>query len=73
MPCVAYRHGIHGLVIDPYNEINHARTRDMNETEYVSVMMSKVKRFAQVGGWVMVQAIWVVLCLDLYQHTLVLP
>ncbi|KAF5840269.1 hypothetical protein DUNSADRAFT_17372 [Dunaliella salina] len=41
------RYGIHGLVIDPYNEINHARPRDMNETEYVSVMMSKVKRFAQ--------------------------
>jgi len=42
------RHGIHGLVIDPYNEINHARPRDMNETEYVSIMMSKVKRFAQM-------------------------
>lgn len=44
------RFGIHGLVIDPYNEINHSRSREMSETEYVSVLMSKVKRFAQVGA-----------------------
>ncbi|GAX74797.1 hypothetical protein CEUSTIGMA_g2244.t1 [Chlamydomonas eustigma] len=44
------RFGIRGLVIDPYNEVDHARPTYMNETEYVSHMLSKVKRFAQVYG-----------------------
>lgn len=41
------RHGIRGLVIDPYNEIEHRRPDNMTETEYVSSMLSRVKRFAQ--------------------------
>lgn len=41
------RYGIKGLVIDPYNELDTRRGRDMSETEYVSCMLSKVKRFAQ--------------------------
>ena len=41
------RFGIRGLVIDPYNEIEHRRPDNMTETEYVSAMLSKVKRFAQ--------------------------
>ncbi|KAG1653584.1 hypothetical protein FOA52_009699 [Chlamydomonas sp. UWO 241] len=44
------RHGIRGLVIDPYNELDHARPPYMQETEYVSHMLSKVKRFAQMYG-----------------------
>jgi hypothetical protein len=40
------RHGINGLVIDPYNEIEHRRPPNMTETEYVSEMLGKVKRFA---------------------------
>jgi twinkle protein len=43
-----YRYGIRGLVIDPYNELDHQRPASMNETEYVSQMLTKVKRFAQV-------------------------
>lgn len=47
-----YRYGIRGLVIDPYNELDHQRPAAMSETEYVSQMLTKVKRFAQVGwGW----------------------
>lgn len=44
-PCCRY--GIKGLVIDPYNELDTRRGRDMSETEYVSCMLSKIKRFAQ--------------------------
>lgn len=41
------RHGIKGLVIDPYNEIEHQRPQGMTETEYVSDMLNRVKRFAR--------------------------
>ncbi|KAL8153856.1 hypothetical protein V2J09_011616 [Rumex salicifolius] len=41
------RHGVRGLVIDPYNELDHQRKPNMTETEYVSQMLTMVKRFAQ--------------------------
>ncbi|KZV29364.1 twinkleprotein, chloroplastic/mitochondrial-like [Dorcoceras hygrometricum] len=41
------RHGVNGLVIDPYNELDHQRPSNQTETEYVSQMLTKVKRFAQ--------------------------
>eukprot|EP00899_Mesostigma_viride_P019603 jgi/Mesvir1/27644/Mv07373-RA.2 len=41
------RYGIRGLVIDPYNELDHKRPPSQTETEYVSRMLSAVKRFAQ--------------------------
>jgi twinkle protein len=44
------RPGIKALVIDPYNEIEHKRTASMSETEYVSQILGKVKRFAQNHG-----------------------
>ena len=44
------RHGIRGLVIDPYNEIEHRRLATMTETEYVSQLLGEVKRFAQHHG-----------------------
>jgi twinkle protein len=43
------RKGIRGLVIDPWNEIEHHRG-DLSETDYVSFSLSKVRRFAQVNG-----------------------
>lgn len=43
----APRYNIRGLVIDPYNELDHTRPFE-SETEYVSQMLSKVKKFAQV-------------------------
>ncbi|MCO5598063.1 hypothetical protein L7F22_052153 [Adiantum nelumboides] len=43
------RFGIRGLVIDPYNELDHQRPSNMTETEYVSRMLSKLKRFAQLN------------------------
>jgi twinkle protein len=44
------RHGINGLIIDPYNEIEHRRSPGQTETEYVSEILSKIKRFAQAHG-----------------------
>jgi twinkle protein len=44
------RCGIRGLVIDPYNEIEHKKADGQNETEYVSQILNKVKRFAQAHG-----------------------
>ncbi|KAM7276644.1 hypothetical protein ACFE04_018510 [Oxalis oulophora] len=41
------RHGVRGLVIDPYNELDHQRRSNQTETEYVSQMLTLVKRFAQ--------------------------
>ena len=44
------RHGIKGLVIDPYNEVEAKRPANQTETEYVSQLLGKVKRFAQSHG-----------------------
>ena len=44
------RYGVRGLVIDPYNEIEHRRPGGMTETEYVSQLLGNVKRFAQAHG-----------------------
>jgi twinkle protein len=44
------RHGVRGLVIDPYNEIEHRRPSNMTETEYVSQLLGKLRRFAQQHG-----------------------
>lgn len=41
------RYGVRGLVIDPYNELDHQRPGNQTETEYVSQMLTKIKRFAQ--------------------------
>ncbi|PKA64060.1 Twinkle like protein, chloroplastic/mitochondrial [Apostasia shenzhenica] len=41
------RYGVRGLVIDPYNELDHQRPIHQTETEYVSLMLTKIKRFAR--------------------------
>jgi twinkle protein len=44
------RHGIRGLVVDPYNDIEHRRPANMTETEYVSQLLGAFRRFAQTYG-----------------------
>jgi twinkle protein len=44
------RKGIRGLVIDPWNEIEHARTGNQSETEYISLVLSRVRQFARANG-----------------------
>lgn len=48
------RHGIKGLVIDPWNEVDHTRPQGLSETEYISKCLSKLRYFArtyQVHIW----------------------
>lgn len=41
------RNGIKGLVIDPWNELDHSREANLTETEYISQCLSKIRRFAR--------------------------
>lgn len=36
-----------GMVLDPYNEIEHRRPSGMNETDYVSTVLQKFRNFAR--------------------------
>jgi len=40
------RFGINGLIIDPYNYIESKRPNGMSETEYVSLVLGKIKMFS---------------------------
>lgn len=42
------RFGIRGLVLDPWNEIEHLRTERWSETEYISSCMSQLRNFARI-------------------------
>lgn len=50
-----FRRGIKGLVIDPWNELDHSRQGTLSETEYISQSLSKLRRFArthQIHVWI---------------------
>lgn len=52
---LVYRKGIKGLVIDPWNEIDHSRKNNKSETEYISECLTKIRHFARnydVHVWV---------------------
>ena len=58
-------------MIDPYNELDHDRSPKMSETEFVSKMLTKIKRFAQknkVHVWFVAHprqmAVWYVFALE---------
>ncbi len=44
---LVFREGIKGLIIDPWNEIDHSRPNNLNETEYISLMLTKIRNFAR--------------------------
>lgn len=44
------RHGIRGLILDPWNEFDHARTSGQMETEYISHSLTQIRRFARNHG-----------------------
>jgi twinkle protein len=44
---LVYRMGIKGLVVDPWNEIEHSRPPGKSETEYVSECLGRLRRFAR--------------------------
>lgn len=41
------RKGVKGVVIDPWNELDHSRSPNLTETEYISLCLSKIRRFAR--------------------------
>jgi twinkle protein len=41
------RYGIKGMVIDPWNELDHSRPNGMREDEHISDCLSKVRRFTR--------------------------
>lgn len=45
---LVYRYGIRGLVIDPWNELDHSRNSQVSETTYISECLTKVRRFARL-------------------------
>lgn len=45
---LVYRHGINGLIIDPWNEIEHRRPVNMSETDYISASLTKIRQFARL-------------------------
>lgn len=47
---LVYRYGIRGLIIDPWNEIEHARPTSQTESEYLSAALTRIRRFARLYG-----------------------
>ena len=50
-----FRMGIKGIVLDPWNEVDHSRPKEMSETEYISRILSEFRRFCRqydVHGWI---------------------
>lgn len=41
------KHGIKGLVLDPWNEVDHTRPMGLSETEYISKCLTKIRYFAR--------------------------
>lgn len=44
---LVYRMGISGLVIDPWNELDHSRPSGMTETEFVSASLTTLRNWAR--------------------------
>jgi twinkle protein len=47
---LVFRKGIKGLVIDPWNELDHSRANGMTETEHISQALTKIRQFARAFG-----------------------
>lgn len=47
---LVYRYGIRGLIIDPWNELDHARPSNITETDHISASLTKIRRFARMNG-----------------------
>lgn len=47
---LVFRKGIKGLVIDPWNELDHSRGPGVTETEHISQALTKIRQFARSHG-----------------------
>lgn len=53
---LVFRNGIQGLVIDPWNNMDHERPAKLSETEYISRSLTEIRAFARSYGvhvWVL--------------------
>ena len=44
------RNGIRGMILDPWNEIDHKRPPALTETEYISQSLTRIRKFARDNG-----------------------
>ena len=44
-----FRHGVKGIVIDPWNEVEHD-FRGLREDQYISLQLTKIRQFARKNG-----------------------
>ena len=47
MQTVISDHGVKGIVLDPWNELEHRRPTEKTETEFVSESLGQIRRFAR--------------------------
>lgn len=47
---IVKRRGVRGVVLDPWNEIDHSRLAGLSETEYISQSLSKLRAFTRASG-----------------------
>lgn len=47
---LVFRLGVRGLVIDPWNELEHARPDGMSETDHTSKALKRIRQFARHNG-----------------------
>lgn len=47
---IVKRRGVRGVVLDPWNEIDHSRLGGLSETEYISQSLSKLRAFTRACG-----------------------
>ena len=50
MQAAISRHGVKGIVLDPWNELEHHRPANKNESEFVSEALGKIRRFARLNN-----------------------
>jgi len=44
-----YRHGVKGVILDPWNEVEHD-FNGLSETQYTSKILSRIRKFARYNG-----------------------
>ena len=50
MQAAISRHGVKGIVLDPWNELEYHRPQNISETEFISMALGKIRRFARTNN-----------------------
>jgi twinkle protein len=71
-----FRHGVRGIVIDPWNELAYSRPAGLTETEYISLVLTRIRTFARERGvhvWVVAHPTKLVKEVESKQYPVVSP